>query len=154
MAGLSGLTVLAVAGGGIAWWREGEARTAQYAIRAEVLLNADPLGSMVNALAALDRQSEDDAFPTSQTLAVATGRNTQIGSIPTGQGGVLSLIELRNGELISGGRDGSLQPFLTPQAAIQEACQELREHPVLLSPKTLPQRAARATCLRHGLLER
>jgi len=29
--------------------------------------------------------------------------------IATGQGGVLSLIELKNGELISGGTDGSLR---------------------------------------------
>jgi WD40 repeat protein len=107
--GLSGLTALAVAGGGIAWWREGEARAAQYATRAEVLLTTDPLGSMVNALAALGKQTHVEAFTTSQTLAVATGRNNQIGSIPTGQGQVLSLIELQNGELISGGLDGSLR---------------------------------------------
>jgi hypothetical protein len=109
MAGLSGLTALAVTGGGIAWWREGEARAAQYATRAEVLLNTDPLSSMVNALAALGRQSQVEAFTTSQTLAVATGRNNQIGSIPTGHGMVRSLIELKNGELISGGDDGSLR---------------------------------------------
>ena len=109
MGGLSGLTALAMAGGGIAWWREGEARSAQYATRAEVLLNTDPLGSMVHALAAVGRQSEEEAFSTSQTLAVATGRNNQIGSISTGQGRVFSLIELKNGELISGGLDGSLR---------------------------------------------
>ena len=109
MGGLSGLTALAVAGGGIAWWREGEARVAQYASRAEVLVDSDPLNSMVYALAALGRQSEDEAFPTSQTLAAATGRNNQIGSIHTGQGQVLRLIARKNGELISGGSDGSLR---------------------------------------------
>jgi hypothetical protein len=107
--GLSGLTALAVAGGGIAWWREGEARAAEYATRAEALQTVDPLGSMVHALAALGRQSEEDAFPTSQTLTAATGRNNQFDSIPTGQGRVLSLIERKNGELISGGIDGSLR---------------------------------------------
>ncbi len=109
MGGLSGLTAVAVAGGGIAWWREGEARAAQYATRAEVLLSTDPLGSMVNALAALGGQSADDAFPTGKTLAVATGLNKQIGSIPTRQDTVYSLVELKNGELISGGSDGSLR---------------------------------------------
>jgi hypothetical protein len=109
MGGLSGLTTLAMAGGGIAWWREGEARAAEYATRAQVLLTSDPLGSMVNALAALGNQSTAEAFTTSQTLASATGRNNQIGSIPTGQGQVLRLIERYNGELISGGADGSLR---------------------------------------------
>jgi WD40 repeat protein len=109
LGGLSGLTALAVAGGGFAWWREGEARVAQYASRAEVLVDSDPLGSMVFALAALGRQSEEEAFPTSQTLAAATGRNNQISSIPTGQGRVISLIELENGDLVSGGSDGSLR---------------------------------------------
>jgi WD40 repeat protein len=107
--GLSGLTALAMAGGGIAWWREGEARVAQYASRAEVLVDSDPLGSMVYALAALGRQSEEEALPTSQTLAAATGHNNQISSIPTGQGQVSSLIELKNGDLVSGGSDGSLR---------------------------------------------
>jgi WD40 repeat protein len=109
LAGLSGLTAVAVAGGGIAWWREGEARAAQYAIRAEMLQDTDPLGSMVHALAALGRQSEEEAFATSQTLTVATGRNNQIGSIPTGQGEVSNVLELKNGDLISGGKDGSLR---------------------------------------------
>ena len=107
--GLSGLTALAMAGGGIAWWREGEARVAQYASRAEVLVDSDPLGSMVHALAALGSQSEVDAFTTSQTLAAATGHNNQIGSIPTGQGQVSSLIKLKNNDLVSGGSDGSLR---------------------------------------------
>jgi WD40 repeat protein len=109
LGGLSGLTALAVAGGGIAWWREGEARVAQYASRAEVLVDSNPLGSMVYALAALGRQSEEEALPTSQTLAAATGHNNQISSIPTGQGQVSSLIELKNGDLVSGGSDGSLR---------------------------------------------
>lgn len=118
-----------------------------------MLLTTDPLASMVNALAALGSQSTDGAFTTSQTLAFATGRNNQIGSIPTGQGVVWSLIELQNGELISGGGDGSLRAFLMPQSAIGEACKELQEHPVLLSPKTPPEQAARQTCLNHGFLK-
>ncbi|MFM7362383.1 MAG: NACHT and WD repeat domain-containing protein [Cyanobacteriota bacterium] len=109
MGGLCGLTAVAVTGGGIAWWREGEARAAEYATRAEVLLESDPLGSMVHALAALGRQSQTEAFPTSQTLSVATGRNSQIDSIPTAQRAVLSLIERSNGELVTGGNDGSVR---------------------------------------------
>ena len=120
-----------------------------------MLLTADTLASMVNALAALGSQSTDGAFTPSQTLAFATGHNNQIGSIPSGQGQgqVLRLIELRNGELISGGGDGSLRAFLMPQSAIGKACKELQEHPVLLSPKTSPEQAARQTCLNHGFLK-
>jgi hypothetical protein len=147
MARLSGLTALAVAGGDIAWWREAEARAAEYPTRAVVLLEYDPFGSMVHALAALGRQSEVEAFPTSQTLTVATGRNHQIDSIPTGQDMLLSLIELKNGDLISGGNDGSLRSYLLPEAAIREACMELRVHLVLCSPKTPPEQADRQTCL-------
>ena len=73
-------------------------------------------------------------------------------AIPTGQDGVWSLIELKNGELISGG-DGTLRYFLRPQAAIGEACKELQEHPVLRSPKTPVEEVARETCLKHGFLK-
>ena len=50
-----------------------------------------------------------ESIELSATLAEAVTRNWQIGSIPTGQGAVNSLIELKNGELISGGADGSLR---------------------------------------------
>jgi hypothetical protein len=153
MGGLSGLTALALAGGAIAWWREGEARAAEAATRAEVQLESDSLQSMVQALSALGRQSEAEAFATSQTLALATGRNNQIGSISTGQGVVWSLLELKSGEVISGGSDGSLRTFLPPPLAIREACQELQEHPVLLSPQTPAERSARRTCRKHGFLK-
>ena len=73
--------------------------------------------------------------------------------IPTGQDEVWSLIELKTGELISGGTDGTLRYFLIPQAAIGEACKELQEHPVLRSPKTPVEEAARQTCLKHGFLK-
>lgn len=136
MGGLSGLTALAVAGGASAWWREGEARAAEAATRAEVLLlDTDPLQSMVQALAALGRQSEAEAFATSQTLALATGRNNQIGSIPTGQGEVSSLLELKSGEVISGGVDGSLRAFLPPPLSIRAACLELQSIPCCFPPK-------------------
>jgi hypothetical protein len=74
-------------------------------------------------------------------------------AIPTGQGAVRRLIVLKNGELISGGEDGSLRSYLMPEAAIHEACMELQVHPVLLSPKTPVEEAARETCLKHGFLK-
>jgi len=66
---------------------------------------------------------------------------------------VWSLIELQNGGLISGGGDGSLRIYLMPEAAIHEACMELQVHPMLLSPKTPPEEAARETCLKHEFLK-
>jgi WD40 repeat protein len=73
-------------------------------------------------------------------------------AIATGQRIVESLIELKNGELISGGSDGTLKIF-SPQAVIEAACQELREHPVLLDPQTAAERAARETCRSRGQLK-
>ena len=61
-------------------------------------------------------------------------------SFETGQGPVVSLIELKNGELVSGGDDGCLRRWQDVQAVNGEACKELQEHPVLLSPKTHPNR--------------
>jgi len=55
--------------------------------------------------------------------------------------------------VISGGRDGSLRAFLPPPLAIRAACLELQEHPVLLSPQTPAERAARRTCRKHGYLK-
>ncbi len=111
------------------------------------------LSPLENAVRLLGKQSQVETFTTSQTLAGATGRNNLIGSIPTGQGAVASPIELKNGELISGGLDSSLRYFLMSQAAIGEACKELQEHPVLLSPKPPPEVAARNTCRKHGFLK-
>ena len=44
--------------------------------------------------------------------------------IATGQGPVLSLIELKNGELISGGYDGSLRRW-TPAPIARAACRQI-----------------------------
>ena len=114
--GLSTLSTLAVIGGLTAWRQAAQARAADYASRAELLVDSDPVGSMVHALAALDHQSEAEAFATSQTLAAATGRNRLIATLPTGQGAVLSLISMPNGDLISGGQDGSLRRWRDGQA--------------------------------------
>jgi len=60
--------------------------------------------------------------------------------IPTGQGWVRSLIELKNGELISGGGDGSLRRFSLPALA-KAACSELD---LANDPDTLESPAGRA----------
>jgi hypothetical protein len=73
-------------------------------------------------------------------------------AIPTGLGEVWSLIALRNGEVVAGGRKGRLRGFLMPPAAIRAACQELSGHPVLMTPQTPVERAARRTCRRYGSL--
>ncbi|NBW62200.1 MAG: TIR domain-containing protein, partial [Synechococcaceae bacterium WB4_1_0192] len=113
--GLSSLCSVALVSGGIAWWREGQARAGDYSSRAELLLESDPINSMIYALAAIDHVSPSEAFETGQTLAAATGRNRQVASIPTGQGAVLTLLALRNGEVVSGGQDGSLRRWRNRQ---------------------------------------
>jgi len=116
MYGLGALFLLAVGVGGFTRSHLQAVQAGQYATEAEVLLKIQPLGNMVEALAAVGRRSEEKALPTSRTLTVATGRNNQRDSIPTGQGSVHSLIELQNGELISGGSDGTLRRWRNGQA--------------------------------------
>jgi hypothetical protein len=116
MYGLGALFLLAVGVGGFTRSHLQAVQAGQYATEAEVLLKIQPLGNMVEALAAVGRRSEEKALPTSRTLTVATGRNNQRDSIPTGQGSVHSLIELQNGELISGGSDGTLRRWRDGQA--------------------------------------
>ena len=72
-------------------------------------------------------------------------------SFETGQGPVVSLIELKNGELVSGGDDGYLRRWQDGEADIGEACKELQEHPVLLSPR--PTRTGSQNNV-HGLPKR
>ena len=108
-AGLSSLSLVALVGAGVAWWQMRAAQTSQYIIKARVLLDSDPLGSMVNGLAALGRAGEGDAFGPSQTLVEATARNAEITRLSTAQGKVWSLVALADGTLISGGSDGTLR---------------------------------------------
>jgi hypothetical protein len=77
-------------------------------------LVANPLESVVNGLAALARGVNSDpgqSLMLSATLPRAIDNNLAVGRTPisTGQGRVWSLVELRNGELVSGGDDGSLR---------------------------------------------
>ena len=111
--GLSGLSALALAGAGIAWWREGAARAAQveqYAANHRALLTSNPLESVVNGLAAVNalRSNPGAALQLSYTLEQAILNNLERQAITTGQGRVLSLVALPNGELVSGGDDSTL----------------------------------------------
>jgi WD40 repeat protein len=114
MAGLSGLTALAVAGGCIAWLQKRAADIAQvdqYAANHRALLTSNPLESVVNGLAAEDkmRSSPGPALQLSYTLEQAVLNNLERHSIITGQGRVLSLVALPSGELVSGGDDSTLK---------------------------------------------
>ncbi len=92
--------------------REATNATAQaFAATAKAQVNTDPFEAVVNGLAAMGRLARDpgESIELSATLANAVTQNWQIRSIPTGQDAVRSLIVLQNGELISGGGDGSLR---------------------------------------------
>jgi hypothetical protein len=114
---LSGLTLLAFGSGGFAWHQLRQARAAQ-ALQFEAthrgLLRTDPFWSLVYGLAAagplLDGQRPWEAAALSTSLSEAGAANRSVSMpIVTGQRKVWSLIELRNGELISGGSDGTLR---------------------------------------------
>ena len=112
--GMGAFAFVAVASTVFALTKLDEARkaTAQAsAATAKAQVNTDPFDAVVNGLAAMGRLASDpgESIELTATLAKAVTQNWQIGSIPTGQGQVMSLIELQNGELISGGADGSLR---------------------------------------------
>jgi len=156
--GMGAFATLAVAGVVIAWWQLGQARAATaraFAATSKAQLSSDPFNAVVNGLAAMRRLSSDqgESIGLSDTLAKAVTGNWQIGSIPTGQGPVLSLVELKNGELISGGGDGSLRRWHDGKAVVKAACEELREHPALRDPQTAAAEQARETCRSRGLLK-
>jgi hypothetical protein len=130
--------------------------TAQtFAATAKAQINTDPFDAVVNGLAAMGRLASDpvESIELSATLAKAVSQNWQIGAIPTGQGGVSSLIELKNGELISGGADGSLWRWRDGKTVIYAACRQLREHPALLDPQTAAEKTASVTCRSRGYLK-
>jgi len=113
---LSGLTVLALGAGGFAWHQMLQAEAAQalqFEATHRALLDSDPFSSLVYGLAAakplLDGRHPWEAAQLSATLTAAAAKPSFSMPIATGQGGVLSLIELKNGEVISGGEDGTLR---------------------------------------------
>jgi energy-coupling factor transporter ATP-binding protein EcfA2 len=156
--GMGAFALVAVASTVFALTKLEEARkaTAQaFAATAKAQVNADPFDAVVNGLAAMGRLASDlgESIELTATLVKAVTQNWQIGSIPTGQGHVISLIELKNGELISGGDDGSLRRWGDSKTVIEAACRQLREHPALLDPQTAAEKAASATCRNRGYLK-
>ncbi len=114
LAGLSGLSIALALAGGIAWSRERAAQAAQieqYAANHRALLTSNPLESLVNGLAAEDslRKNPGAALQLGQTLAQAVKNNLERDAITTGQGQVLSLVALADGELVSGGSNGTVK---------------------------------------------
>jgi WD40 repeat protein len=90
------------------------AQAAQIVATHRALITSDPFLSVVYGLAAaeplLDGKKPWDAAQLSQSMQTAVEGNIALSAqIPTGQGAVWSLIELNNGEFISGGEDGTLR---------------------------------------------
>ncbi|MEB3323967.1 MAG: hypothetical protein VKM17_01360, partial [Cyanobacteriota bacterium] len=112
--GMGAFAFLSVAASIFAGWQLVRAKNASakaFAATARLQLGGDPFGAMVNALAAIGPLANEPAesFELSQILASAVSANWQIGSISSGQNTVYTLMEAANGELISGGRDGTLR---------------------------------------------
>ncbi len=111
------LAVLAIASTAYAVQQLQVARNAQgqaFAATSQALLSAeptDPFGAVVHGLAAMGPLADDpqESIPLTSTLSKAVTRNRLIGAIETNQGRVNGLIEQKNGELISGGGDGTLR---------------------------------------------
>ena len=94
--------------------RAREAQAAQFEATHRALITSDPFLSVVYGLAAansiLDSNKTWEAAQLVESLETALSSNmSRSFPIDTGQGQVTVLIELRNGELISGGIDGSLK---------------------------------------------
>ena len=113
--GLSGLSIGLALAGGAGFWQLGQTRseqTRQFEANHRALLESDVFQSTVNGLAAvkgaLDWHDVDLELQLSRTLGQAVERFHAIAS-KTESGMAISLIELKNGELISGGDDGSLR---------------------------------------------
>lgn len=94
--------------------RSRAAQAAQFEATHRALVTSDPFLSVVYGLAAarplLNGRKTWEAAQLSLSLQQAVDSNlARSAPIATGQGEVLSLIELKNGELITGGSDGTLR---------------------------------------------
>lgn len=90
------------------------AQAAQFAATHRALIGTDPFLSVVYGLAALKPLLSSDhtweLAQLSQSMQKAARTNfARSSKIITGQEGIRSLIELKNGEIISGGEDGTLR---------------------------------------------
>ncbi|MFN7820150.1 MAG: hypothetical protein ACK5Q7_11270, partial [Cyanobacteriota bacterium] len=159
---LSGLSLLALGSGGFAWQQLRQARDAQalqFDATHRALVQSDPFASLVYGLAAaeplLDGQHAWEAGQLSASLPVAAAA-TRAKAMPiaTGQGGVTSLIELKNGELISGGEDGTLRRWALKPSVIA-ICRSIDlgsgSYPDAMQPA---REAALRSCRRVGVANR
>ena len=125
------VSVLAAFAGG-SWWQLQAiraAQAAQFEATHRALVSSDPFMSVVYGLAAakplLGGTKPWEAAQLSQSLREAAMTNlARSAPIATGQGGVRSLIELKNGELISGGSDGTLRRW-SPVPIARAACDQI-----------------------------
>ena len=121
--GMGALALMAAAAGSFAWWQLQQARLATaraFAATARAQLSSDPFDALVNGLAASGRLASvpGEAFEVLENLAKAVKENWQVDRITTGQGKVWTLVELNNGELISGGgEDSTLQRWRDGKAS-------------------------------------
>jgi hypothetical protein len=114
MAGLSGLTALALLSSVYAWQQLRQARINQahsYAATSRALLATDPLGAMVNGLAAMDRLESDPgaSMAVSQVLTRAVNSNLQIDADHPGHSSITSFVVLRDGTWVTGGISGEIR---------------------------------------------
>lgn len=111
---ISSFSVLSFILGGVSFpillQRVNRAQSHALAASARALLDTDPQGAQEAGLMALSGLHGDpgDRMAVSDTLGLAVLKNKQIGSIATQQGIVYSLLELKDGDLISAGGDGTL----------------------------------------------
>lgn len=137
---LSGVTLLALGASGLAWQqvrRAKAAQTLQFESTHRALIGSDPFTSLVYGLAVaetlLDGKHPWEAAQLSASLETASAANEFVSMpIPTGQGRVVSRVELKNGEVITGGENGTLRrwrngkamgdgkPIHTGQGAVKE----------------------------------
>jgi WD40 repeat protein len=138
---LSGLTVLALGSGGLAWHQLRQAQAAQsmqFRATHQALLDNDSFSSLVYGLAAardlLDSRRSWEAAELSATLITEAAKPTLAMPIATDQGSIFNLIELKNGEVASSGRDGTIRrwrdgkPVGVPIETGQKAVMRMIEH--------------------------
>ncbi|MFN9686236.1 MAG: hypothetical protein ACK583_13380 [Cyanobacteriota bacterium] len=132
------------------------AQTAQFEATHRALVPSDPFLSVVYGLAALKPllagNQPWEAAQLSQSLQEAVMANmARSAPIATDQGAVLSLIELKNGELISGGDDGTLRRW-APAPIARAACRQIDLASIPTDTGLGPVvEAAQATCRSLGV---
>ena len=155
---LSGLSLLALGAGGLAWHQLRQAQAAQalqFEATHRALLDSDPFSSLVYGLAVakplLDGRHPWEAAQLSDSLTAVAAKPSLSMPIATGQGRVWSLIELKNGELISGGDDGTLRRWAL-RPVVATLCRSFDLNTGTYPPAMAPaQEAARQSCRQVGV---